>query len=332
MKNNNLPKIELHSHLDGSIDPKTIFELAKSSKITLPTDSFESFLQYVRVPEDCNSLKTYLKRFVLPIEVMQTKENLEQIAHEYIINLKESNIKYVEVRFAPIYHINQGLTINEVITSVIKGLNKGRLETNIKYNLIICAMRNMSVEKNIEIFKEAEKFLGYGVIGVDLAGNEADFPPIIHKKAFDLAKNIGFKITIHAGETGNSSNIITSINELHANRIGHGVSSINDIEAISLLKDKNITLEVCPTSNIQTKAFNSYKEHPFKKLLDSGVNLSLNTDNMTVSNTTLNKEFEIMEKTFNLTNNDFIHIYKTSVDSSFATTEIKKELLTHIKK
>ncbi len=328
MKKNILPKIELHSHLDGSVNPKTIFELAKKHKISLPTDSFDSFTEYVKAPANCDSLKTYLKRFVLPIQIMQTKENLERIAYEYIINIDESNVKYVEVRFAPIYHITQNLTIDEVISSVLRGLKKGSLENSIRFNLIICAMRNMSVEKNIDIFKASEKFLGYGVVGVDLAGNEADFPPIIQKKAFDLANNIGFKITVHAGETGNHLNIITSINELHATRIGHGVSSINDLETISLLKDKNITLEICPTSNIQTKAFKSYKEHPFKKLLDLNINISLNTDNMTVSDTTMNKEYEIMKNTFNLTNKEFINIYKMSVNASFAQVKTKKELLT----
>ncbi|MDM8533911.1 adenosine deaminase [Clostridiaceae bacterium HSG29] len=330
MKNINLPKIELHSHLDGSINPKTIFDLGKKTKINLPTDSFDSFVEYVRAPKNCDSLKTYLERFVLPIEVMQTKENLERIAYEYILNVEESNVKYVEVRFAPIYHINNGLTIDEVIASVIKGLSSGTKKTGIRNNLIICGIRSMNVEKNIEIFKISEKYLGQGVIAVDLAGNEADFPPIIHKKAFDLAKNIGFKITIHAGETGCHSNIATSINELHATRIGHGVSAINDTNTIKLLKDKNITLEVCPTSNIQTKSFESFEKHPFKKLLDLNVNVTLNTDNMTVSNTTLNNEYNIMKNTFNLSNEDFIKIYKTSVNASFTDASTKKELLKYI--
>lgn len=327
MKKIILPKIDLHSHLDGSVDPKTIFELGKKEKIDLPTDKFDSFIEYVRAPKNCDSLKTYLKRFVLPIEIMQTKENLERVAYEYICNLEESNVKYAEVRFAPILHTSKGLSIKEVISSVLKGLNKGYIKTSIKSNLIICSMRSMPVEKSIEIFKKASSFLGDGVVAVDLAGNEADFPPIIHKKAFDLAKDLGFNITIHAGETGVYENIVTSINKLHAQRIGHGVSAINSKETIKLLKEKNVTLEVCPTSNIQTKAYETFKDHPFKKLMDLGVSISLNTDNMTVSNTTMNKEYKVMKDTFNLTKEELIRIYKMSVNSSFATKETKKELL-----
>ena len=323
----NLPKIELHSHLDGSIRPKTIFELAKNQKIKLPTDSFDSFKEYVQAPDTCDSLKTYLKRFSIPIQVMQTKENLEKVAYNYILNLQHSNIKYAEVRFAPINHLKKGLSINEVIKSVLSGMKKGSKETNINANLIICGMRHLPVEKNLEVFKVASKYLGYGVVAVDLAGNEADFPPIIHKKAFDYAFSEGFQITIHAGETGSHENIITSINDLKATRIGHGVNAINDHRTINLLLEKNITLEVCPTSNIQTKAYENYSDHPFKKFLDLGIPVTLNTDNMTVSNTTLNKEYLIMKETFDLNKSDFLKLYKNAINAAFIEQDFKNKLI-----
>lgn len=323
----NLPKIELHSHLDGSIHPKTIFELAKNQKIKLPTDTYDSFKEYVQAPNTCDSLKMYLERFSIPIQVMQTKENLEEIAYNYILNLQHSNIRYAEVRFAPINHIRKGLSVDQVIESVLLGLKKGKEETDINVNLIICGMRHLPVEKNLEVFKVASKYLGYGVVAVDLAGNEADFPPLIHKKAFKYADSEGFQITIHAGETGNYENIITSINELKATRIGHGVNAIDDQRTIDLLLEKNVTLEVCPTSNIQTKAYESYENHPFKKLLDLGVRVTLNTDNMTVSNTTLNKEYKIMKETFNLDKSDFLKLYRNSVDAAFLQQVSKNKLI-----
>lgn len=326
-----LPKIELHSHLDGSIHPKTIFELAKNQKIKLPTDSFDSFKEYVQAPDTCDSLKTYLERFSIPIQVMQTKENLEKIAYNYILNLQQSNIKYAEVRFAPINHLKKGLSIDEVIQSVLSGLKKGSKETNIHANLIICGMRHLPVERNLEVFKVASKYLGYGVVAVDLAGNEADFPPLIQKKAFDYAYSEGFQITVHAGETGSHENIITAINDLKATRIGHGVSAINNQRTINLLLEKNITLEVCPTSNIQTKAYKSYDDHPFKELLDSGVRVTLNTDNMTVSNTTLNKEYLVMKETFNLDTSDFLKLYKNSIEAAFIEQDYKNKLIELIK-
>lgn len=325
-----LPKIELHSHLDGSVNPKTIFELAKDDNIKLPTDSFDSFKAYVQAPKNCDSLKTYLKRFTLPIQVMQSKNNLMKIAYDYVLNLQNSNINYVEVRFAPIQHVNKGLSIKEVIESVLIGLKKASKETNIYANLIICGMRHLPVEENLKVFKQASSFLGHGVVGVDLAGNEADFPPILHKKAFEYAHSVGFNITVHAGETGNYKNIITSIKDLKATRIGHGVNAINDEETLELLKMNEITLEVCPTSNIQTKAYETYKEHPFKNLLNSGISVTLNTDNMTVSNTTLNKEYELMQKTFSLSKSDLLQLYKNSIHGCFIDYKTKKILLSKI--
>ncbi|HKL41727.1 MAG TPA: adenosine deaminase [Clostridia bacterium] len=328
----NLPKIELHSHLDGSIDPKLIFDLAKNQGIKLITDQFDSFKKYVQAPDTCDSLKTYLERFSIPVQVMQTKDNLQKIAYNYILNLKNSNIKYAEVRFAPIQHVRTGLSIDEVIQSVLSGLKSATEETGIISNLIICGMRHLPVEKNLEVFKIASKYLGYGVVAVDLAGNEADFPPLVHKKAFDYAHSEGFQITVHAGETGSYENIITSVNDLNASRIGHGVNAINDEETINLLLEKNITLEVCPTSNIQTKAYKTYREHPFKKLLDLGVRVTLNTDNMTVSNTTLNKEYRIMKETFNLDRSDFLELYRNSIEAAFVKQDYKNKLIKLLKK
>jgi len=322
-----LPKIELHSHLDGSVHPKTIFELAKKDNIILPTKSYESFKEYVQAPDNCDSLKTYLKRFTLPIQIMQSKENLMQIAFDYIMNLKSSNVKYVEVRFAPIHHVNKGLTLEEIIESVLIGLKKASKETNILSNLIICGMRHLPVEENLKVFKKASKFLGHGVVGVDLAGNEADFPPITHKKAFEYAYATGFNITVHAGETGNYKNIITAVNDLKATRIGHGVNAINNQKTLELLKEKNITLEVCPTSNIQTKAYETYGAHPFKALMDVGIPVTLNTDNMTVSNTTLNKEYNLMQKTFSLNESDMIQLYKNAINGSFLSKRKRALLL-----
>lgn len=324
---NSLPKIELHCHLDGSIRPKTIFNLAKKNNISLPTDSFDSFKEYVSINGQCDNLKTYLKKFVYPNKIMQTKENLEQVGYEFIKDLEKDNIKYVEVRFAPALHQENQLTITEVISAVNAGLKRGSKETGILYNIIISGMRHWSVEKNIDTFKKAEKFLGHGVIAVDLAGNEADFPPELHKEAFTLAKKMGFNITVHAGETGSYKNIKTAICDLHATRIGHGISAINDIETINLLKERKVALEICPTSNINTSAYDSFKEHPIKKFYQKGVITTLNTDNMTVSNTTLTKEYEIIRDTFNFQQKDFERIYNYAVKSSFADSKVKIKLL-----
>ena len=326
----NLPKINLHSHLDGSVDPKTIFELSKKDDIKIPTNSLDSFKEYVKVSKDCDSLKTYLKKFVYPINVMQTKSNLEKIAYEYVLNLKSDNIKYAEVRFAPFLHTKNNLSIKEIISSVLKGLKKGYKKTGINVNIIICAMRSMSSKSALELFEKAKKFLGYGVVGVDLAGNEQDYPPEIYIDTFKRAKKIGYNITIHAGETNNYKNIETAINKLNASRIGHGISAIKNQKTMDLIKEKNIALEICPTSNVQTKAIDSYKNHPFYEFYKKGISVVLNTDNSTVSNTTMNKEYEIMIDTFNLKKEDLMNIYKNSIKSSFADKNLKNKLLNNL--
>lgn len=322
-----IPKIDLHCHLDGSIHPKIIFNLLKTSKKRLPTSNYQDFVKFVQAPENCDSLKTYLKRFKYAIDVMQSEENLEFIARNFVESLEEANIKYAEVRFAPSFHRQKNLSYDCIIQSVLRGLQQGKRNTGIHVNLIICGMRHESVEENLKIFKVASKYLGHGVVAVDLAGNEADFPPELHKTAFDYAQSMGFNITIHAGETGDFTNIDTAIRDLHATRIGHGVSAIFNQPTLEKLIKNNITLEVCPTSNIQTKAFSNYKNHPFKSLYDQSVHVTLNTDNMTVSNTNMNKEFQIMKETFNLKTEDFMQIYRNSVEASFASKKIKNQLI-----
>lgn len=327
-----LPKIDLHCHLDGSIHPEIIFNLLKENNQSLPMSNYNDFVKYVQAPPNCDSLKTYLKRFKYAIDVMQTEKNLEFIASRFVESLAKSKVKYAEVRFAPSFHRQQNLSYDHIIQSVLNGLKQGKDRTGIHVNLIICGMRHESVEENLKIFKVASKYLGYGVVAVDLAGNEADFPPELHKKAFDYANSAGFNITVHAGETGDFSNIDTAITSLHATRIGHGVSAIFNKPTLEKLVKNDITLEVCPTSNIQTKAFLSFSDHPFKSLYDQNVNVTLNTDNMTVSNTDMNMELLIMKETFNLTTEDFMNIYKNSIKASFASKKVKDELMMHLKK
>jgi adenosine deaminase len=326
----NLPKIELHCHIDGSIRPSTILDIAIKEKMDIPTSNLDEFLEFVRAPKECTSLNEYLERFAYPNMVMQSKENIERITYEVMQDAFEDNIKYIELRFAPLLHMNKGLSFDEIVDSARSGLSKAQSEFGIMGNLILCCMRHDDPSKSIELVKSAKKYLNKGVVAIDLAGNEHDFAPELHKEAFDLAKDYGFNITIHAGETGRSENIIKSINLLHASRIGHGVNCKDNREAFDLVKNTGVTLEMCPTSNVQTKAVSNYTSHPIADFYKSGIMINISTDNRTVSNITLNNEYDILGEIDFFNEDDYKSIYLNSVDVSFADEKTKTFLRTLI--
>ncbi|BEP29786.1 adenosine deaminase [Helicovermis profundi] len=326
MNTKNLPKIELHCHIDGSIRPSTIFELLQKENIKVAANTLNEFNRYVRAPKKCSSLIEYLDRFEYPNLVMQSKENLERITFEVMEDAAKENVKYIELRFAPLLHLKKGLTFDEVIESVLLGIKKAQAKYEIFGNLILCLMRHESIENSLSVVEQGRKFIERGVVAIDLAGNEHDFPPEIHKEAFDRAKEYGYHITVHAGETGKYENITKSIELLHAERIGHGVNAKDDLNTLNSVIDNSIALEMCPTSNIQTKAVDTYENHPSKMFLDKKVLVTLSTDNRTVSNVTLTDEFNTLSKYSNYSKADFKQVFINSNNASFASSEIKLKL------
>lgn len=327
----NFPKIELHCHLDGSVRPSTILELAMKENLDLPTEDLNEFEKYVKVNSDCKSLKDYLERFDWPQKVMQSKQNLKRIAFELIEDVSSQNVKYIEIRFAPIFHLEKGLSYDEVISSILEGLDLGLETYGVHSNLILSCMRHLPVEKSIEVVEAGKKYIGRGVVAVDLAGNEADFPPELHQKAFELAKSYGYHITIHAGETGISKNIASSINLLHAERIGHGVAAQKDEKVFKLLQKSKVCIEACPTSNIDTLAVESYSSHPIKSFIHNSICTTVNTDNMTVSDVDLNKEYNHLKSDLKFSDLELMILYKNGVESCFASQELKDKLIEFIK-
>lgn len=318
-----IPKTDLHCHLDGSIRPETILDIAKKEHISTINSDLNNFQKEVMISGKCNSLKEYLNKFYLPIKIMQKKDYLYRVTLELLEDALKENVKYIEIRFAPLNHLDGGLTLDEVIETVLSAMNYGRTNLNIMSNLILCALRHESIEKTTRLVNLAKKYAGKGVVAIDLAGNEADFPPELHKKAFDLAKNYGIHRTVHAGETGIVENIMKSIKLLHAERIGHGTYAYKDKNTIKYLQKNKIPLEMCITSNVNTSAVNSYKEHPIKKYLDYGLAVTVNTDNTTVSNTTITKEFEYLVKYQNFDLEDIKKVIENGINFSFANPEDK---------
>ena len=309
-----MKKIELHLHLDGSVRPTTISELLNID--------VKKAIKLSTLERKSNSLKEYLEKFDIPLKIMQTKNNLERVAQELAEDLLKDQVIYAEIRFAPNKHLEQGLSLEEVIDSILKGLAK----VNIKTNLILCMMRGDSFEKNLSIIKLAKKYLNKGVVAIDLAGNEAAYPVTEYQELFEIAKKEKIPFTIHAGDADNATSVMKAI-ILGATRIGHGIRAIEDEEVLNLIKEKNITLEVCPKSNLDTNMYNCLDEHPIKRLYDKKVKITINTDNRTVSNTTLTKTYKDLANTFHFTKEDFIKMNETAIKGAFINDLEKEELL-----
>ncbi len=307
----NIPKVELHLHLDGSV------RLDTASKLT--GKSIEEVRSLMIAKEKCHDLNEYLTKFNLANEIMQSQENLTRIAKELVEDLKKDNVIYAEVRFAPLLHTKKGLTGEKVIEAVLLGLK----DEDLKVNLILCMMRQFSFEDNLKTIELASKYLDKGVVAIDLAGAEALYPTASFEKLFQIAKDKNIPFTIHAGEADGKDSILSAIN-FKTKRIGHGVRCIEDNETLNIIKKNNITLEVCPTSNIQTGIFENYYDYPIKKLYDMNVLVTINVDNMTVSNIDLTQEYEKLVKIFNLNIEDLKKINLNAIDAAFLTDKEKQ--------
>lgn len=330
MYTNNLPKIELHCHLDGSLRVETVIELAKKENIDLNSYNYDYVKNLLTVEAECDSLDEYLKRFDLPNEVLQRKENLRRVAYELLEDAAKENVKYIEVRFAPIFHRKKGLALEEIIESVINGIKDAEKVYDIKGNVIISCIRGLGLDHVYESINAGEKYIGKGVVAIDLAAEEREDFAYEYIEAMKTAKEKGFRITIHAGETGFGKNVRDAINLLGAERIGHGVYIYNDKEAYKLVKENGVTLEMCPKSNIDTKAAKSYEEHPIYNYYKDGIKINISTDNRTVSNISLNEEISKVANTFNINIDEYKEIYINSVNSAFCDEETKSMLLSLI--
>ncbi|GAA0180015.1 adenosine deaminase [Clostridium sediminicola] len=322
-----LPKIELHCHLDGSVRPETVIDIAIKEEVSIPCYNIHSMKDILTAPLDCISLDDYLKRFKIPVLVMQSKESLRRIAYELMEDAAKENVKYIEIRFAPILHIEKGLTIEEVIESVLSGIKGAEEKFDIKGNLILSCIRNMPVDYAFDIVENGKKFLGKGVVAIDLCGNEEEGFSQKFLEPISLARKYGYKVTIHAGETGIGNNVLEAVEILGAERIGHGVFIKDCSEAYNIVRNNKIILEMCPTSNIQTKAVDTFGNHPVNNFYKDGIKVTLNTDNKTVSDTTLTNEYSVVFEEFNLTYEDYKRFYYNSVDASFVDLETKKKLI-----
>ena len=323
-----LPKVELHEHLDGSLRPSTIITLAKERDIVLPEYDEEKLGAWFRAGSERKSLSLYLESFNITTAVLQDREALARTAEEEIEDLAEDGVVYAEIRFAPSLHTRKGLSMDEVVRSVLDGLQRGKRKTGVEFGLILCAMRNESPEISLKVAELGAAYSDRGVVGFDLAGDEKGNPAKAHIKAFEYIRRKNFNITIHAGEAFGTESIWQAIQICGAHRIGHGTRLIDDMltengrikkmgSLANFVLDKRIPLEMCLTSNIGTGAAESYDTHPFPLFFKEKFRVFLCTDNRLMSGTTLSKELAIAAEHYDLAIDDIEKITINAAKSAF---------------
>lgn len=318
--------IDLHLHFDGSLPVSVVLELAAMQGIELPEYDEEKLKKYMQAPADCASLNEYLEKFELPLRLLQTEDAIRLAMIRVIEKLKAQGIIYAEIRFAPQLHCREGLSMERVTEAAMEGVRNAVRDRSISINLILCCMRGRdNKEANLDTVRIASGYLGNIVCACDLAGAEAVFKTEEFEEVFGLARELKVPFTIHAGEADTAESIKTAI-RFGASRIGHGVHAIDDEETMQLIREKNITLECCPVSNVQTKAVSSIKEHPVGEFIKRGIKVTVNTDNMTVSGTTIANEFETIVNAGLISTEDKKQLLLNAAQAAFTTDEEKERL------
>lgn len=319
-----LPLSDIHRHFDGSIRPATLWELSEKYYSAVPGLDFEQFRHYLQWDDSLdNTLLDYLDKFHVPLQYTQFYDNIKRISYELAEDAYNDGIRLLELRMNPLIHRRAGLTTRQVIHATRKGFSDFRKKKpDFQVGIIVIAMRNhggnMARILLREIIGEKEEYHDeVGVIGFDIAGHEAPFPPLLFKDAYSLAADMGLKRTAHAGESEGPERIWEALDNLDPQRIGHGTSAGQDPELLKRLAADGIYLEVCLSSNLQTGAVDKLESHPLPKFLDAGVKVALCTDNPTVSSTNLSQEYELAMTTFGFSENDMKKIAEMSRAGTF---------------
>lgn len=323
-----VPKVLLHEHLDGTLRPETIIELAREINYDkLPTEDPVELKNWFHRGANKGNLVEYLQGFEHTCAVMQTREALKRVAFEMMEDMYNDGVCYIEIRFAPIFHTLKGLYMDDVVSAVLEGLEEGKQKFKVEFGLLLCGMRNM--QDTLEIAELAVNYRKKGVVGFDLAGEEGGYPPKKHIDAFEYIQRENFNITIHAGEAFGKESIWQAIQWCGAHRIGHGTRILDDLvtdkdgnvigmgDLANYILDKRIPIEICLLSNVHTGAIDRIENHPFAKLYKNKFRVTINTDDRLMSDTTMTKEFLTAIEHFNLTLEDVEKITINSMKSAF---------------
>ena len=323
-----MPKVLLHDHLDGGLRPATVIELAREQGLELPTTDEAELERWFHEGAMVGNLTQYLQGFSVTCGVMQTPDAISRVAEEMIEDMAADGVAYVETRFAPVFHTEGGLSHEQVLEAVIKGLERGRENHGVRWGILICGMRSMDPKLSLEMAELAVAYRRRGVVGFDLAGDEMGHPPKAHLEAFHLVQRENFNITIHAGEAFGKESIWQALQYCGAHRIGHGTRLREDLflegdqvvgigSLAGYVLDRRIPIEICLTSNLHTGAARSYGDHPFRYFFDKRFRVTLNTDNRLMSDVSMTGEYEIAAREYGLDFHDLEKIAINSMKSSF---------------
>ena len=303
-----------------------MLELARARRVALPVDDADSLARFM-LASDARGLPEYLERFRLTLAVMQDDEAIERIAYELAIDHAEENVRYVEARFSPVLNTEQGMRPHEVLEAALKGFARAERELAIRTGVIVCALRSLSPTISTEMAEVAVSLAGEGVCGFDLAGAEAGYPVRDHVEALETARDGGLPITIHAGEGFGPESIRQAIDLGGAQRIGHGTRLLEDRALLERVRDSSIPLEICLTSNVQTRAVASYAEHPLRYYFDEGVTVCLCTDNRLMSGVTLTDEYCHARDHLGFSWEELVAVARNGFTSAYASEEQKRYML-----
>lgn len=321
-----MPKAELHCHLDGSIRPETLLELGREYGQPLPASTPEA-LARVMTARDVRDLDDYLQRFDITLSVMQTADALRRTAYELVEDAASDGVRYIEIRFCPALNVRGSLSLVDVMDAVLRGAALAERDHGVLARVIVCALRSMPPALSRELAELAVGYRGRGVVGFDLAGGEHGNPAAAHAAAFDLARRGGLAVTVHAGEAFGAKSIRQAVFDLCADRIGHGTRLYEDRDLASYVNDRRITLEICLTSNVQTRVVPDFETHPLRAYFDHGMSVTLNTDNRLVSGTTLTDEYLHAARALDFTLHELGELAVESFRAAFLPWETRRKLM-----
>lgn len=320
-----LPKVELHLHLDCSLSYDVV-------RIIDPSVTRAEYEESFIAPAKCTNLADFLTRAVKGIELMQTREQLQLVVDDLFQQLTVDNILYAEIRFAPLQHLQKGLSAYEVVAITEAATAEAIRRTGIEARLILCTLRHYTEAQSLETVQLVEQFADTCVAGFDIAADEAGFPIDAHVAAFRYAQEHQLFCTAHAGEAKGPESVWETLTHFGPTRIGHGVRSLEDPRLVEYLRTNRIHLEICPTCNVQIDLYDTYANHPVDRLYRAGVSLNLNTDTRTITNVTLNREYENMQAVFNWDIADFYATNVNALQAAFIPETLKRTLIARLTK
>ncbi|GGW95820.1 adenosine deaminase [Alteromonas halophila] len=324
MLNYDLPVVDLHRHLDGNVRPATIFDLAQQYSLPLPVKTPQALAEYVQIQDRTSDLMAFIGCLQHGMDVLREPDACRRIAYENVEDAAAEQLDYVELRFSPAFMAQAfNLSLHAVTEAVIDGVTAGVRAFGVRVGLLGILSRTFGVDR---CYEELSALLHYrdALVGLDLAGDEKGFPGALFTGHFKKARDAGLAITVHAGEADGPASIRQAIDELGASRIGHGVAAVTSVELMSELAKRNIGIESCLTSNYQTGAFTDTANHPFRRFLDAGMAVTLNTDDPGVSAITLSSEYALAASALGLSESTLANVQQTALEQAFLSDSEKR--------